>query len=73
MSCWEAVGNEGILIKKKDRMEINGVLGIYNFLLFRIFLLWNNFFFSSCLKEGDRGISRKVFPRLLFLFILSFS
>lgn len=46
MSCWEAVGNEGILIKKKDRMEINGVLGIQLFVVSNISAL-EQFFFSS--------------------------
>lgn len=60
MFCWEAVGNEGILIKKKDRMEINGVLGIQLFVVSNISAL-EQFFLFFLFKRGIEVSVEKFF------------
>lgn len=72
MSCWEAVGNEGILIKKKDRMEINGVL-IQLFVVSNISAL-EQFFLFFLFKRGrsryqSKSFSSFIVPFYSFLFI----
>lgn len=62
MSCWEAVGNEGFNKKKEKN----------NFVVSNVSALEEFFFFFIIFKR-DRGIGRKLLPRLLFHFLCPFT